>query len=110
MAAETWPASRQAEGELQFISLRDTAVASDANFCALLAALEAAQAEQPGGGSGSSIAGRYGAYMAQLPQLPACQSMLPERAAAESWRLAALLLPKLAAAGATMRRRQRHGR
>ena len=104
------PANRRAAGELQLISLRDTAVESDAKFGVMLAAVEGAQPEQPGGGGGSGIADRYHMFMAQLPQLPAYRSLLPE-GAAESWRLAALLPHKLAAAGATrMRRRQQHGR
>ncbi len=80
-----------------FISLRETAVLSDAKFCAMLAAVEAAQPEQPVGGS-SSTAGRYRAFMAQLPQLPAYQQLLAA-GEAESRRLAALLPPELVGAG-----------
>ena len=90
----------QPTDEPQFISLRDTAILSDAKICSMLALAEATQLEQPAGRGSSSTAERYRAFMAQLPQLPAYQRLLAA-GEASSRRLAALLPPELAGAAAT---------
>ena len=94
-------AGAAAEGEPQFVSLRDAAVLNDAEFCAL-PALGGSQQDGHGGRLASSSGGaseRYEAFMAQLPQLPAYQQLLAA-GATESERLAAALPPGLVAAAA----------